>query len=65
VKAEGFGWCFTGLAIVDLLSTLIAVVSLLKGRRWRKQIEEKCEDKGEDKGKATETAGGIEDIEGR
>jgi CTD nuclear envelope phosphatase 1 len=61
VKAEGFGWCFTGLAIVDLLSTLIAVVSLLKGRRWRKQLEDKVEDKG----KAKETTGGGEDIEGR
>ena len=56
VKAEGFGWCFTSLAIVDLLSTVMAIVSLLKGRSWRKQLE--------DKGKSKDISRDILRVEG-
>ncbi|QSS59358.1 dityrosine transporter A [Histoplasma capsulatum] len=39
ISAEGFGWCFTGLAIVDLSSTGIALLSLAKGSSWREAFE--------------------------
>ncbi|OAX82777.1 hypothetical protein ACJ72_02865 [Emergomyces africanus] len=41
IKAEGFGWCFTGLAIFDLISTGIALLSLAKGPSWREAFEKK------------------------
>ncbi|KKZ68738.1 hypothetical protein EMCG_05647 [[Emmonsia] crescens] len=40
-RAEGFGWCFTGLAIFDLLSTAIALLNLAKGPSWRKAFKKK------------------------
>ncbi|KAL2379495.1 hypothetical protein RJZ90_005244 [Blastomyces dermatitidis] len=43
IGVEGFGWCFTGLAIVDLSSTGIALLSLAKGPSWRKGFEKKHE----------------------
>ncbi|KAK2774108.1 Dityrosine transporter 1 [Onygenales sp. PD_12] len=41
IRAEGFGWCFTGLAMVDLLCTGIAVLTLVKGPSWREEMEKK------------------------
>lgn len=41
IKAEGFGWCFTGLACVDVICSAMAALSLVKGTTWRKRAEAK------------------------
>lgn len=35
-----FGWCFTGLALVDLFSVGMVIILMLKGPEWRKKLDE-------------------------
>lgn len=36
-----FGWCFTGLALIDLFSVTMVVVLMVKGPKWRQELEKK------------------------
>lgn len=36
-----FGWCFTGLALIDLFSVLMVAVLIVKGPAWREKLEAK------------------------
>lgn len=35
IKKMGFGWCMTGLGLLDLLGIGIVIVLLRKGPKWR------------------------------
>ncbi|KAG7194460.1 Dityrosine transporter 1 [Scheffersomyces spartinae] len=35
VRKMGYGWCFTGLALVSLISAVLTVVLLIRGRKTR------------------------------
>lgn len=37
----GFGWCFTGLALLDIIGFAIVLLLMAKGPAWRLQWEEK------------------------
>lgn len=39
IKKMGFGWCFTGLAIVDLLCVGLTILILCRGEAWRRKRE--------------------------
>jgi MFS family permease len=41
IKRMTFGWCFTGLALIDLFSVTMVVILMVKGSKWRQQLEEK------------------------
>ena len=43
IEAEGFGWCFTGLAFVDLVALGMAVLSIVKGPSWTKTEPDESE----------------------
>lgn len=40
VKKMTFGWCFTGLALIDLFSVAMVIALMVKGPEWRKKLEE-------------------------
>lgn len=39
IKAQGFGWCFTGLALFDLLSVGLAILITVNRWSWTKNTE--------------------------
>ncbi|CCE72967.1 Piso0_000575 [Millerozyma farinosa CBS 7064] len=41
IEKETFGWCFTGLAMLDMVGIAIVVLLLIRGPVWRKQFEER------------------------
>ena len=34
-----FGWCFTGLALIDLFSVFLVIALMVKGPVWRERLE--------------------------
>lgn len=43
IEAEGFGWCFTGLAFVDLIALAMAILATAKGPSWTKTETDESE----------------------
>lgn len=41
IKKMTFGWCFTGLALIDLASVLMVIALMVKGPQWREELEAK------------------------
>lgn len=41
VRKMGFGWCFTGLALIDLIGVGIVGLLIWKGPQWRHEWDEK------------------------
>lgn len=41
IKRMTFGWCFTGLALIDLFSVTMVVILMVKGPKWREILENK------------------------
>ncbi|KAH3686711.1 hypothetical protein WICPIJ_002312 [Wickerhamomyces pijperi] len=41
IKKMGFGWCFTGLALLDLIGIGIVILLLSLGPKWRRQADER------------------------
>jgi multidrug resistance protein len=41
IQKMGFGWCFTGLALVDLVGFAIVALLMVRGPKWRAQWDEK------------------------
>ncbi|CCH45674.1 putative membrane protein [Wickerhamomyces ciferrii] len=39
IKKMGFGWCFTGLALIDLIGLVFVIILMIKGPKWRKEWE--------------------------
>lgn len=35
IQKMGFGWCFTGLALIDIIGIICTICFLLKGQTWR------------------------------
>jgi len=40
IKKMGFGWCFTGLALIDLIGMSLVVILMFYGPKWRKEWED-------------------------
>lgn len=40
IKKMGFGWCFTGLALIDLIGIGFVVILMVYGPKWRREWEE-------------------------
>lgn len=40
IRKMGFGWCFTGLALVDLIGIGFVVILMVYGPKWRREWEE-------------------------
>lgn len=41
IDKMGVGWCFTGLALIDLFGIAMVVVLIKYGPKWRKELEER------------------------
>lgn len=40
IKKMGFGWCFTGLALIDLIGIGFVIILMVYGPKWRREWEE-------------------------
>lgn len=41
IDKMGVGWCFTGLALIDLFGITMVITLVVYGPKWRKELEEK------------------------
>lgn len=39
IQKMGVGWCFTGLALIDLFGITMVIVLMMKGPTWREKLE--------------------------